>query len=165
MQETQRMHVQSPGGEDLLEEEMATLKKSRILAWRTPWREEPGGLQSMESQRGRQCWACVRMHMPDHLVNFPLASHMLAGTALIWRFDWTFAGGLLTQLAVDSVCQVGAQQGFLTRVPTCGLSIWFGLRSKMNSEMKPFRVRWTGFSSSHPPTTPTHTLTVLQIAI
>ena len=32
MQETQRMQVQSPGGEDLLEEGMATLKNSRILA-------------------------------------------------------------------------------------------------------------------------------------
>ena len=30
-------------------EEMAT--HSSILAWRTPWTEEPGGLQSMESQR------------------------------------------------------------------------------------------------------------------
>ena len=35
----------SPGGEDPLEEEMAT--HLSILAWRTPWIEEPGGLQSM----------------------------------------------------------------------------------------------------------------------
>jgi len=32
-----------------MEKEMAT--HSRILAWRIPWREEPGGLQSMGSQR------------------------------------------------------------------------------------------------------------------
>ena len=32
-----------------LEEEMAA--HSRILAWRTPWTEEPGGLQSMRSER------------------------------------------------------------------------------------------------------------------
>ena len=38
-----------PGGEDPLEEEMAT--HSSILAWRIPWTEEPGGLQSMGSQR------------------------------------------------------------------------------------------------------------------
>ena len=37
------------GGEDPLEEGMAT--HSRILAWRIPWTEEPGGLQSMGSQR------------------------------------------------------------------------------------------------------------------
>ena len=40
--------VQSLGWEDPLEEEMVT--HSSILAWRIPWREEPGGLQSMGSQ-------------------------------------------------------------------------------------------------------------------
>ena len=39
------------GREDPLEEEMAT--HSSILAWRIPWTEEPGGLQSMGSQRFR----------------------------------------------------------------------------------------------------------------
>ena len=37
------------GREDPLEKEMAT--HSSILAWRIPWTEEPGGLQSMGSQR------------------------------------------------------------------------------------------------------------------
>ena len=37
------------GWEDPLEKEVAT--HSSILAWRIPWTEEPGGLQSMESQR------------------------------------------------------------------------------------------------------------------
>ena len=41
--------VQSLGGEDPLEKEMVT--HSSILARRTPWTEEPGGLQSMGSQR------------------------------------------------------------------------------------------------------------------
>ena len=41
--------VQSLGREDLLEKEMAT--HSSILAWKIPWTEEPGGLQSMGSQR------------------------------------------------------------------------------------------------------------------
>ena len=40
---------QSLGWEDLLEEELAT--HSSILAWRIPWTEEPGGLQSMGLQR------------------------------------------------------------------------------------------------------------------
>ena len=39
------MWVQSLGWEDSLEEEMAT--HSSILAWRIPWTEEPGGLQSI----------------------------------------------------------------------------------------------------------------------
>ena len=41
--------VRSLGWEDPLEEGMAT--NSNILAWRIPWVEEPGGLQSMGSQR------------------------------------------------------------------------------------------------------------------
>ena len=40
--------VRSLGREDPLEKEMAT--HSSILAWRIPWTEEPGGLQSMGSQ-------------------------------------------------------------------------------------------------------------------
>ena len=41
--------VQSLGGEDPLEKEMAT--HSGILAWKIPWTEEPGRLLSMGSQR------------------------------------------------------------------------------------------------------------------
>ena len=44
-QETQ---VRSPGWEDPLEKEIAS--HSNILAWRIPWMEEPGRLQSMGSQ-------------------------------------------------------------------------------------------------------------------
>ena len=47
MQETQ---VQSLGWEDPLEEEMVT--HSSVLAWEIPQTEEPGGLQSMGSQKG-----------------------------------------------------------------------------------------------------------------
>ena len=48
MQET---WVRSPGREDPLEKEMVT--HSSILAWEIPWTEEPGGLQSVGSQK---CW-------------------------------------------------------------------------------------------------------------
>ena len=61
MQETQETWIQSLGWEDPLEQEMAA--HSRILAWRIPWTEEPGGLQSTGSQRVEDKWA--RMH--DHL--------------------------------------------------------------------------------------------------
>ena len=44
----QEIQVQSLGREDPLAEGMAT--QSNILAWRIPWTEKPGGLQSMESQ-------------------------------------------------------------------------------------------------------------------
>ena len=43
------------GQEDPLEKGMAT--HSSILAWETPWTEEPGGLQSKRSQRFRHNWA------------------------------------------------------------------------------------------------------------
>ena len=49
MQEIQETLVPSLGQEDPLEEGMAT--HSSILAWRIPWAEQPGGLQSMGSQR------------------------------------------------------------------------------------------------------------------
>ena len=51
MQELQEVLVRSLGGEDPLEEGMAI--HSSILAWRIPWTEEPGGLQSMGLQRVR----------------------------------------------------------------------------------------------------------------
>ena len=59
MQEMQETRVWSLSWEDLLEEEMET--HSSILAWKSPWTEETGGLlQSMGSQRLRHDWACVR---------------------------------------------------------------------------------------------------------
>ena len=51
----QKSRVQSLGGEDPPEKEMAA--HSSILAWRIPWTEEPGGLQSTGSQRVRHDWA------------------------------------------------------------------------------------------------------------
>ena len=45
----QEMQVRYLGGEDPMEEDMATY--SSILAWEIHWTEEPGGLQSMGSQR------------------------------------------------------------------------------------------------------------------
>ena len=51
MQETQGTWVQSLGWEDPLGEGMAS--RSSILAWRIPWTEEPGGLQSTGLQSGK----------------------------------------------------------------------------------------------------------------
>ena len=49
MQEMQKTWVQSLGWEDPLEEEIAT--HSSTLAWKIPWTEEPGRLQSVKLQR------------------------------------------------------------------------------------------------------------------
>ena len=50
----QEMQVWALGPSDPLEEEMTT--HSSILAWEIPWTEEPGGLQSMGSQRVKHNW-------------------------------------------------------------------------------------------------------------
>ena len=51
MEETQEMRVQSLGGKDPLEEGTGT--HPRVLAWRIPWTEKPGGLQSLGLHRVR----------------------------------------------------------------------------------------------------------------
>ena len=51
IQELQESQIQSLGQEDPLEEDIAT--HSSILAWRIPWTEDPGGLQSTGSQKSR----------------------------------------------------------------------------------------------------------------
>ena len=60
MQETQEMRVWSLGQEDPLEKGMAT--HSSILAWKIPWTEELGRLQSKGSQRVRRDWVTKPMH-------------------------------------------------------------------------------------------------------
>ena len=54
MQETEETWFQSLGQQDPLEEEMET--HFSIFAWKIPWTEESGGLQSMESQRVGHDW-------------------------------------------------------------------------------------------------------------
>ena len=56
--EMQETRVPTLGWEDPLEKEMAT--HSSILAWRIPWTEEPGGLQSTGLQRVGHDWATSR---------------------------------------------------------------------------------------------------------
>ena len=59
------MRVQSLSWEDALEKSMAT--HSSILAWRIPWIEEPGGLQSIGAQRVRHNWMrSMHAFMPSH---------------------------------------------------------------------------------------------------
>ena len=64
----QEMWVWSPGWEDPLQEEMAT--HSSILAWKIPWTEEPGGLQSIGSQRVRYKWVAEHVHTQNNVNKF-----------------------------------------------------------------------------------------------
>ena len=56
----QETWVRSLGQEDHLEKGMAT--NSSILAWRIPWTEQPGRLQSTELQRVGHDWATNTFH-------------------------------------------------------------------------------------------------------
>ena len=70
MQKTQETWVWCLGQQDPLGEEMAT--HSSIIAWRIPWTEELGGLQSMGSQRVGHNWrtACTHIAFTLYLVQF-----------------------------------------------------------------------------------------------
>ena len=74
MQEMQETGVQSLGQEDPLEREMAT--HSSILAWKIPWIEEPGGIQSMGSQRVGHNWVIEHTHMHTHPLDTDSASRL-----------------------------------------------------------------------------------------
>ena len=65
MQEMLEMWVRSQGWEDAVEKEMAT--HPSILAWEIPWTEEPGGLQSMGSQRVRHDLATERTRIQSEV--------------------------------------------------------------------------------------------------
>ena len=60
VQELQEIRIRSLHQEDPLEKEMATY--SSILAWEIAWTEEPGGLQSMGSQRVGHDWVIKHTH-------------------------------------------------------------------------------------------------------
>ena len=59
-EDTQKTWIWSLGWEYPLEEEMAT--HSSILAWKIPWTEEPGSLQSIGSQRAGHDWVTEHAH-------------------------------------------------------------------------------------------------------
>ena len=61
--------VWSLGQEDPLEKEIAA--HSSILAWKTPWMEEPGGLPSMGLQRVGHDWTTSPFHLSVRLASFP----------------------------------------------------------------------------------------------
>ena len=71
--------VWSLGQEDPLEKEMAT--HSSMLVWRIPWTEEPGGLQSMGSQRVGHDWA-TSLHFTSIGASGTLGVHKILSSSL-----------------------------------------------------------------------------------
>ena len=67
--------VRTLGQEDPLEKEMAT--HSNILAWRIPWTEDPGGLQSMGSQRVAHNWLANTFTLSIYLYRIIIHSNLL----------------------------------------------------------------------------------------
>ena len=103
MQETR---VWSLGREDPLEKEMAI--HSSIIAWKIPWTEEPGRLQSMGSQRVEHDWATSHAYVHTLYVGLPLwlswwRIHLQCGRPgfdpwvgkIPWRRKWQSTPGLL----------------------------------------------------------------------
>ena len=98
MQEDTGDAVQSLCHEDSLEEEIAI--HSSIHAWKIPWTEEPGRLQSMGSHRVGHDWAHMHRFLTYNtshtqlIVEKAMATH---SSTLAWRILWTEEpGGLLS---------------------------------------------------------------------
>ena len=94
MQETQ---VRSLGRENALEKEMATY--SSVLAWKIPWTEEPGGLQSVGSQsqtrlstqqmRLQGLWLPVEVHLYQGLAPTDSSELHRIVSCIILRLLWS----------------------------------------------------------------------------
>ena len=87
MLQTQETWVWLLGWEDPLEEEITT--DSNILAWRIPWTEEPGGLQSTGLQRVRHEWSdLARSRMDGNSKGCMLHDVGLECTCNLWSCSW-----------------------------------------------------------------------------
>ena len=96
---TRETQVQSLGWADLLEKEMAT--HSSVLAWKIPWTEEPGRLQSMGSLRvGYDFTFTFTFHF--HALEKEMATH---SSVLAWRIPGTGEPGGAWWAAVYGVTQ------------------------------------------------------------
>ena len=88
MQKTQKTEVRSLGWDDPLDEEMASLHTNKfhssILIWKIPWTEEPGGLQSMGSQRIRHNWATNQNFFSPYIYALPLESLFHLHNPSLW---------------------------------------------------------------------------------
>ena len=105
--------VWSQGWEEPLEKRMAN--HSSILAWRIPWTEEPGGLQSMGSQRVGHNWVTnTHTHTRTHI------TEELEMQYLAWESAWgCWEYGLWTSLY--SPCSISpVAYPFCTTVFPCG---------------------------------------------
>ena len=97
----QEAPVWSLGGEDSLEIGMAT--HSSILVWRIPWTEEPGGLQSMGSQRVRHDWETDTF--PLSVVTLNNMTVRRENTRLSRLGKVVSSGGWWVRMRLDDLCK------------------------------------------------------------
>ena len=160
--------VQSLGWEDALEKGMAT--HSSILAWKIPRTEEPGRLQSMESQRVGHNWSdlaysiayvvqrCAFLvaqmvkHLPavqetqlqslgwEDALEKEMATH---SSTLAWKIPWTEEPGRLQSM--------GSQKS-LTWLSDFTFTLWYKIHSNNSCwvALQPFRSRYTKQSDAFP---------------
>ena len=126
VQEIQETWVQSLGREDPLEEEMAI--HSSILAGKIPWIEEPGGLQSVRSQKVRydwSDWACTQSGRGDRALGMDVYS--LLYLTWVTRRSYCRAQGTLL-----SVMWQPGQEGSLGKNGYMYMYGWVALLSTWN---------------------------------
>ena len=119
MQETQETRVWSLGGEGPLEEGMAT--RSCILAWKIPWTEEPGRLQSMESQKVEQNW--VAEQTQSLLSKGITYTRSFPNWQGIWWGEISTTQGLIAYSAPCQICELWRRFSFRIRNQARSLSI------------------------------------------
>ena len=100
--------------EDPLEREMAT--HSSILAWKTPWAEEPGSLQSMGSQRTRHDWA----HTYTHICTRSYQAHRRQ-TSKMSRFGHSFLRSVFLRIRTqmnEPACRLSISSRHFLLIPS-----------------------------------------------
>ena len=130
--------VQSLGREDPWEKEMAT--HSSTLAWKIPWTEEPGRLQSMGSQRVRDDWAASLSFSFFYFGYIELASvHKIKVTVLLNQLEmitgydcnWCFT---LSEVKVAQSCPTLRPRGLYSPWKSPGQNTGVGTRSSGSSQ-------------------------------
>ena len=117
--------VRSLGQEDPLEKEMVT--HSSILAWRIPWTEKPGGLQSTGSQRVGHDWATWDDKMMNELIA-PEGPSLTGNTQYSeesfnrLKYISNSCVWALSELLEQLVCLVKKREGLGPEVPEAGSS-------------------------------------------
>ena len=137
MQEIQETRVRSLNWKDPPAEEMAA--HSNILAWKSPWREEPGRLQSMGLQRVRHSWTHMQLNAATDVSRqklwawelptqglcfcfFLMTKHQFCSDSKVLSFD----EDIMVVLRIIAV--LGPLEGDCSRALVLGSGLWNEVR-------------------------------------